>query len=282
MLVERGLISFSELIRQFDLPTEYLNTIIINRVIGNSIKFESGTLYTENYVRLQQNILIGYLQAAFLPVRVNEIIKNTRVNENLIQSNINFLRKTTNISVLGLIVNLIRENRINGNLIGTSKENSIFYPKVYTDAQSKYIESFFSQNGYIEYSLVRNLGINDPEGQTKLVLKDRYQILFLISGCIDILKYLPQLEMNIEQGLVSNEYIDLTSIMPNSFNENDIEKLLKSEISIKELIQSSGGELISNTFVISKELQEKIDQKLNQICEESAEKVRHELVYLYS
>jgi hypothetical protein len=88
--------------------------------------------------------------------------------------------------------------------------------------------------------------------------------------------------MNIEQGLVSNEYIDLTSIMPNSFNENDIEKLLKSEISIKELIQSSGGELISNTFVISKELQEKIDQKLNQICEESVEKVRHELVYLYS
>jgi hypothetical protein len=184
--------------------------------------------------------------------------------------------------ILGLIVNLIRENRINGNLIGTSKENSIFYPKVYTDAQSKYIESFFSQNGYIEYSLVRNLGITDPEGQTKLVLKDRYQILFLTSGCIDVLKYLPQLEMNIEQSLVSNEYVDLTSIMPNSFNENDIEKLLKSETSIKELIQSSGGELISNTFVISKELQEKIDQKLNKICEESAEKVRHKLAYIYS
>ncbi len=91
-LVERGLIPFSELIRQYDLPTEYLNSIVINRIIGsslNGIKFESGTLYTENYVRLQQNILIGYLQAAFLPVRVNEIIKNTRVNENLIQSNKN-------------------------------------------------------------------------------------------------------------------------------------------------------------------------------------------------
>jgi hypothetical protein len=90
MLVERGLIPFSELIRQYDLPTEYLNSIVINRIIGNGIKFESGTLYTENYVRLQQNILIGYLEAAFLPVRVNEIIKNTRVNENLIQSNKKF------------------------------------------------------------------------------------------------------------------------------------------------------------------------------------------------
>ncbi|CAF4371093.1 unnamed protein product [Adineta steineri] len=91
MLVERGLIPFSELIRQFDLPTEYLNSIVTNRIIGstsNGIKFESGTLYTENYVRLQQNILIGCLQAAFLPVRANEIIKTTRVNENLIQSNI--------------------------------------------------------------------------------------------------------------------------------------------------------------------------------------------------
>lgn len=264
MLVERGLIPFSELIRQFDLPIEYLQTIILNRVVGspgNGIKFESGTLFTENYVRLQQNIVIGYLQAAFLPIRVNEISKNTRVNENLLQS---------------LIVNLIRENRIQGNLIGTSKDNSIFYPKLYTDAQSKYIESFFAQNGYIEYSLVKNLGVSDPEGQTRLVLKDRYQILFLISGCIDQLKYLPQLEMQIEQGLVSNEYVDLTTIMPNSFNENDIEKLLKIETSIKELIQSSGGELISNTFVISRELQEKIDRKLNQICEECAEKVRRE------
>lgn len=170
-------------------------------------------------------------------------------------------------------MNLIRDNRINGNLIGTTKENSIFYPKVYTDAQSKYIESFFSQNGYIEYSLVRNLGVTDPEGQTKLVLKDRYQILFLLSGCIDLLKYVPQLEINIEQGLLTNEYVDITTILPNSFNENDIEKLLKSETSIKELIKSSGGELISNTFIISKELQDKIDQKLSKICEECAEKV---------
>ncbi|CAF3340008.1 unnamed protein product [Rotaria socialis] len=263
ILVERGLIAFSELIRQFDLPTEYLNSIVTNRIIGSSqhnIKYESGTLYTENYVRLQQNILIGYLQGALLPLRVNELIKNTCINENLVQN---------------LIVNLIRENRINGNLIGTTKENSIFYPKLYTDAQAKYIESFFSQNGYIEYSLVRNLGVNDPEGQTKSVLKDRNQILFSTSGCIDLLKFLPQLEMNIESGLVSNEYVDVTTLMPNSFNDNDIEKLFKSETSIKELVKSLGGEFMSNTFIIGKELQEKIDKKLNEICQEYAEKVRN-------
>ncbi|CAF5142505.1 unnamed protein product, partial [Rotaria magnacalcarata] len=173
---------------------------------------------------------------------------------------------------IDLIVNLIRENRINGNLIGTTKENSIFYPKLYTDAQAKYIESFFSQNGYIEYSLVRNLGVTDPEGQTKSVLKDRNQILFSTSGCIDLLKFLPQLEMNIESGLVSNEFVDVTTLMPNSFNENDIEKLFKSETSIKELVKSLGGEFMSNTFIIGKELQEKIDKKLDEICQEYAEK----------
>ncbi|CAF4618161.1 unnamed protein product, partial [Rotaria socialis] len=115
---------------------------------------------------------------------------------------------------------------------------------------------FFSQNGYIEYSLVRNLGVNDPEGQTKSVLKDRNQILFSTSGCIDLLKFLPQLEMNIESGLVSNEYVDVTTLMPNSFNDNDIEKLFKSETSIKELVKSLGGEFMSNTFIIGKELQE--------------------------
>lgn len=104
------------------------------------------------------------------------------------------------------------------------------------------------------------------------MLKDRQQILYLISGCVDLPKFLPQLEMNIEQGLVSNEYVDLTSLIPNSFTDNDIEKLLKSEGSIKEVIQLSGGELLSNTFVISKELQDKIDKKLNEICQEYAEK----------
>lgn len=167
-------------------------------------------------------------------------------------------------------------------MIGTTKENSIFYPKLYLDAQAKYIESFFTQNGYIEYSLVRNLGVTDPEGQTKLVLKDRNQILFLISGCIDTLKFLPQLEMNIENGLVSNEYVDITTLMPNSFNENDTEKLLKSEASIKELVKTSGGEFLSNTFIIGKELQEKIDRKLNQICQEYADRVSYKQLNPFS
>ena len=91
ILSERGLMSMSDLIRQFDLPTDYLQTLVHQRIIGSSstttnVKFESSTLYTENYVRLQQNILIGYLQAALLPVRVNELLRQSRMNENLIQS----------------------------------------------------------------------------------------------------------------------------------------------------------------------------------------------------
>jgi hypothetical protein len=89
ILMERGLIPISDLIRQFDLPTDYLQSIVANRLVassGNAVKFDAGTLYTDNYVRLQQNTLIGCLQAALLPVRVSDIIKTTRVNENLIQS----------------------------------------------------------------------------------------------------------------------------------------------------------------------------------------------------
>lgn len=173
-----------------------------------------------------------------------------------------------------LILNLIRDHRINGNLIGTTKENSIFYPKVYTDAQSKYIESFFTQNGYLEYSLVKNVGIADPEGQSKMVLKDRRDILFLISGCIDLAKFLPQLEMNIEQGLLSNEFVDLMSLLPTSFAEKDLEKLLKSELSIQESIQTAGGQLFSDSFVISKDILGKIDRKLQEMCADCATKVK--------
>jgi hypothetical protein len=89
MLVERGLIAMNDLIRQFDLPTEYLQSIVNNRILGsslNTIRFDSGTLYTDTYVRLQQNTIIGYLQAALLPVRIHDILKQSRINDNLVQS----------------------------------------------------------------------------------------------------------------------------------------------------------------------------------------------------
>jgi hypothetical protein len=89
MLTARGLVSINELIRQFDLPIEYINSIVTNRIISapsSRVKCESGTLYTENYVHLQQNILSGCLEAAFVPLHISDIIKHTRVNKNLVQS----------------------------------------------------------------------------------------------------------------------------------------------------------------------------------------------------
>lgn len=89
MLNARGLVSMNELIRQYDLPIEYVNSTVTHRIVGASssgVKCESGILYTKNYVHLQQNILLGCLEAAFHPLRVTDIMKHTRVNENLIQS----------------------------------------------------------------------------------------------------------------------------------------------------------------------------------------------------
>lgn len=79
--------------------------------------------------------------------------------------------------------------------------------------------------------------------------------------------------MNIGYDLVANEYVDLSTMVPNSFIEIDIEKLLTSESSIIAQIKSLGGEFISNTFVISKKLLEKIDNQLNTFCEECLEQV---------
>lgn len=195
----------------------------------------------------------------------------------------------------GLIITLIRDGRIHGNLVGTVKENAIFYPKVYTDAQKKCIESFFAQNSYlgnhlsaagtnekimpffrIDYSLVRSIGISNPECQAKLILEERYEssrLLFLTSSCMDLSRLVPQLEMNIEHDLMSNDYADLCALVPSSFIENDIEKLLTAESSIITQIKSLGGEFISNTFVVSKKLLEKIDNQLNLFCEECLEQV---------
>lgn len=127
-----------------------------------------------------------------------------------------------------------------------------------------------------EYSLVRNIGVSNPEYQIKLVLKERYdpgRLLFLSSSCVDLSRFVPQLEMNIGHDLVSNEYADLLTLVPNSFIKIDIEKLLTSEPSIIAQIKSLDGEFISNTFVISKKLLQRIENQLNTFCEECLERV---------
>jgi hypothetical protein len=79
--------------------------------------------------------------------------------------------------------------------------------------------------------------------------------------------------MNIEKSLLSDEYVDISTLIPNSFTQVDIKNLLTSESSIIAQIKLSDGELLSNTFVISKKLKEKIEKQLNTFCEECAKKV---------
>lgn len=89
LLTVRGLVPMNELIRQYDLPIEYVHSIVTDRIVGapsRGVKCKSGILYTKNYVHLQQNILMGCFEAAFHPIRVIDIIKLTGVNENLVQS----------------------------------------------------------------------------------------------------------------------------------------------------------------------------------------------------
>ena len=124
--------------------------------------------------------------------------------------------------------------------------------------------------------MLRNLGVSDPEGQAKLLLKDRCdssKLLFLKSGCLVISRFVPQLAGNIQYSLLENKYVDILKLLPSSFTKVDLEELLKSDMSIIEEINASGGELISNIFVISKKLHEKINNQLNKLCVQCAEKV---------
>lgn len=127
-----------------------------------------------------------------------------------------------------------------------------------------------------EYSRLRNIGITDPIGETKSALKDHYDsdnLLFLTSGCINLTKFFSQLEMTIELDLSTNEYIDLTILMPNSFTIVEIYQLT-SEKSIIKKIKSLGGEFVSNNFVISKELIKKINEQLEKFIQSYVEQVK--------
>lgn len=130
--------------------------------------------------------------------------------------------------------------------------------------QNEWVNSFYKQNGYLEYDALSRLGIMDHKIYIKKQLAN--EKLQYLNSCIISQNILDQVEANIEECIASKSYVDLQSNLPSVFNDKDIEKIL--DIILTNQIRSQI--IIIEDYLISKAFIEKISKNCEDLVKDKA------------
>ena len=87
--------------------------------------------------------------------------------------------------------------------------SAVFVPAFYSKAQQQYIESFFKQNGFIDYSLLKKIGITEnAESYLKALFPD--QTIKYMSGSCFTSYFIDQIEQELDDHLNRVGFCDLS------------------------------------------------------------------------
>ena len=168
---------------------------------------------------------------------------------------------------------LIGNGQIKGSLFGGKQEMSaVFVPAIYIKAQEQYVMSFFKQNGYIDYSRLKKIGITEPDEYVRNLFKDQ-KIEFLSASCFADY-YLHQMGDDIEEVLNKDGYCDLSQILPSILKESDVSKMAiyynqKLSATVETVVMADIY-LFKNSFMkkFNSNFQKKMEKKADEVLKE--------------
>jgi E3 UFM1-protein ligase 1 len=262
MLKVNGCVFLSDLSTRFDLSIDFFKRFLKERV-GSSIKAKlyETRLLTEDYVEAQKQRIRPVLIGSTTPLQLSYVIDNYQIDELIVED-------------------LVRSLLDSGIVRGKFSAN-IFEPAIYSESQATYVKGVLTQNNFIEYAKLKNIGITK---NAKEYIKDLQKKDTSFTGGIYLKEYFitSQLKNNFEyvfyDNLSKNISTNLASVFMFELQEEDIHTLLDS-ISIKpNVVYSLNMNLIPcglvETFVqsISPKLKEEASKQYNSFIAKSKEK----------
>lgn len=169
-LSQKGVISVYDLAtNHYDLPTEFLLLNVMEKYLGTIIHArqdpdDNTQFFTQKYIARCKAKLRGALAGLTMPTPVSTFFQLIGAQDSLYHT---------------LIVEL------NPAGVVTSKQKgAMFVPHVYSKTQSDWVESFYRQNGYLEYDAVARLGVGSPINFIKRQLANE-NCTYLGKCCVD-------------------------------------------------------------------------------------------------
>jgi len=268
IVVKEGSASLAEISNKYDLSIDFLKNFLREKINEGNLnaKLFPTRIITDYYIQNQIKKIRPLLLANINPISISKILsKYPDIDDLLIEQNIN---------------SLIENGQVKGSFISKEYENAL-----YSKAQENYIIGELNQNNFIDYSKLKNIGINkNGEEFVKNVINNNPNIkgTFLKDYFIT-----DNLKNNIYLIITDNESKNLpTNLKENEFlvnlDEDDIKILLESiELPEQEYIYSNYNYIpmkLINEFIENskKEVKETAEKLFNECAKKLEEDKKEE------
>ncbi|XP_036034297.1 E3 UFM1-protein ligase 1 [Onychomys torridus] len=256
-LQESGQVTISELCKTYDLPGDFLTQALtqrLGRIINGHIDLDNrGVIFTEAFVARHKARIRGLFSAITRPTAVNSLISKYGFQEQLLYS---------------VLEELVGTGRLRGSVVGGRQDKAVFVPDIYSRTQSTWVDSFFRQNGYLEFDALSRLGIPDAVNYIKKRYKNT-QLLFLKAACVGQ-GLVDQVEASVEEAISSGTWVDISPLLPSSLSVEDAAMLLQQVM--RPFSKQASPIVFSDTVVVSEKFINDCTELFSERMHQKAEK----------
>lgn len=241
-LQECSQIALAELAAQLHVGSELVASVLEPR-LGTLVKgrLEGGQLYTPAYVARVSAMVRGASRGITVPINLSILWSSL---QQLLQE----MDGSTGVAVdssffQSLFNGLVKE----GEILGSLRAGVHWTPTVFAVAQKESIDSFFSQNSFINYEVLQNLGIPQPVQ----FLKSRYPEGTALVSIFVHPSLIEMLDTATEDAIAHGSWIDALSVLPASFGSQDASKLLSLCPSVQLALKSNKAVIFGESYLFS-------------------------------
>lgn len=154
-LLNSGSLLISEISNMYDLSINFFKKFLSEKTGENKIikgKLYPNRILTEDYINSQIKKIRPILIGSIIPISVQYMIETYKIDEFIIHD---------------VIQRLIDDKIIKGKVV-----SNIYEPAIFEESKINYIAGCLSQNNYLEYNSVKNIGIKNPKEYLKNLGKE--------------------------------------------------------------------------------------------------------------
>ncbi|OWM68845.1 hypothetical protein CDL15_Pgr025032 [Punica granatum] len=256
-LQECSQISLAELATQLHVGVELLTSILKPR-LGTMVKgrLEGGQLYTPAYVARVSAMVRGAARGITVPTNLSALWSSL---QHLLQE----MDGASGIAVEGSFFQALFNGQVKeGQLLGSLRAGVYWTPTVFAGAQKECIDSFFSQNSFINYEMLNKLGISQPVQ----FLQSRYPDGLALVNAFAHPSLTEMVNAAVEDAIERGSWIDSLSVLPTSFGSQDASKILSHCQSLQSALKSQKAFIFGDSYVFShtfvKDVYDRIEKEM--------------------
>lgn len=244
-LSQTGSSSVSEITKQYDLPADFITSLLkSNLTTGSSIQWSvDGTIFTQSFLNRYKSKVRGILFGSVVPLSLSVLTSPPHNIPSKVMSSI--LEDKEFVSALPGTVQMSK---------GSSSKTYI--PSIYSVNQRNYVTSFYNDNNYLQYELLRSLGITEPKS---FITKTIPEAIHLNTVAVS-----PSIEATVSEAVSSTILQDLSIILPTVLSSEDIEKLYNS------IGNNDSTKLLCKSVIVPSNIIESIGNSFEQQMQETA------------